>query len=252
MAAFLLMSRRSATCSRGPAPGADRIGVACRRWAGPSVDRPNLLDLRAGRTQFTIDARLTRAYLTVLAEHRGASWLDQRGLLLGWPDFDRIDALVARYGSPLSDTLIPSDAAPPTPADLDRATLSLALKAFHVAAGPPPDSAITVAPKVLDAVSATVVPADACALVTPAPAGGSVTVAVPDGGWLEVSGPATDLRALLGRLLPPTARFPLMLPTRAGGGATVGVPDLGDGGTWQIRLDLPADTGRAQVCVFSG
>gem|GEM_PF-876620 len=252
VAAFLLVPALGDLIARVSAgrrvPSVAVVGLLA--LAGLSVGA-NVLDLRAGRTQFTNDARLTRAYLTVLAEHPGASWLDPVGLLLGWPDFGRIDALVARYGSPLTDTLIPSDAEPPTAADLDRATLSLALKAFAVAAGAPPDSAITVVPKVVSAVSATVVSADACALVTPAPTGGRVTIAVPDGGWLEVSGPTTNLRALLGRLRPPTERFPLVLPTRAGSGATVGVPDLGDGGTWQVRLDLPTGTGQAQMCVFS-
>jgi hypothetical protein len=212
----------------------------------------NLVDFRAGREQFNADARLTRAYLTVLAEHRGASWLDPGGLLPGWPTIDQLDVLIARYGSPLRDTLIPSDAEPPRPDDLDRATLSLALKAFRVAPGPPPGPAIPVVPKVLTVASATVVSANACVEVTPAPTGGSVTVAVPGGGWLEVSGPAADLTALLGHLRPPTARFQLTIPTRAGDGATLAVPDLGDGSSWQVALDLPAGTGRAQVCVFSG
>ncbi|HEY8819010.1 MAG TPA: hypothetical protein VIM25_09340 [Candidatus Limnocylindrales bacterium] len=212
----------------------------------------NLVDLRAGRRQFSADARLTRAYLTVLAEHRGASWLDAGGLPPGWPDIDQLDVLLARYGSPLRDTLIPSDATPPRPDDLDRATLSLALKAFRVAPGPPPGPAIPVVPKVLAVASATVVSANACVEVTPAPTGGSVTVAVPGGGWLEVSGPAADLTALLGHLRPPTARFQLTIPTRAGDGATLAVPDLGDGSSWQVALDLPAGTGRAEVCVFSG
>ncbi|HEY8637148.1 MAG TPA: hypothetical protein VIL81_07785 [Candidatus Limnocylindrales bacterium] len=212
----------------------------------------NLVDLRAGRRQFSADARLTRAYLTVLAEHRGASWLDAGGLPPGWPDIDQLDVLLARYGSPVRDTLIPSDAEPPRPDDLDRATLSLALKAFRVAPGPPPGPAIPVVPKVLKVVSATVVSANACVEVTPAPTGGSVTVAVPGGGWLEVSGPAADLTALLGHLRPPTARFQLTIPTRAGDGATLAVPDLGDGSSWQVALDFPAGTGRAEVCVFSG
>ena len=212
----------------------------------------NLVDLRAGRAQFTADARLTRAYLTVLVGHRGASWLDPGGLPLGWPDIDQVEALSARYGSPLHDTLIPSDAPPPPAADLDRATLSLALKAFRVVSGRPPSSAVTVVPKVLKMVSATVVSANACVDVTPAPTGGSVTVAVPGGGFLEVSGPAADLTALLGQLRPPTTRFPLTLPTRAGGGATLAVPDLGAGSSWQVRLDFPAGTGRTDMCVFSG
>ena len=212
----------------------------------------NLVDLRAGRRQFTADAGLTRAYLTVLAQHRGASWLDPGGLPIGWPAIDQLDALVTRYGSPVHDTLIPSDATPARPADLDRATLSLALKAFRVASGPPPGSTVAVAPKVLKVVSATVVSANACALVTPAPNGGSVTIAVPGGGLLEVRGPAVDVTALLGHLRPPTARFPLTLPTGAGGDATLAVPAVGDGSSWQVRLDLPAGTGPAEVCVFSG
>jgi hypothetical protein len=211
----------------------------------------NLVDLRVGRAQFSADARLTRAYLTVLAEHRGASWLDPGGLPLGWPGFDQLDALVSRYGSPVSDTLIPSDAAPPRAADLDRATLSLALKAFQVASGPPPGSAVAVAPRILDVASASVVPG-ACVAVTSAPTDGSVTIAVPDGGWLEVTGPAADVHAQLGRRDPPTSRFQVTLPTGSGGVATLGVPDLGDASAWQVRLDVPAATGQADVCVFSG
>ena len=253
VAAFLLVPAAADLISR-LAPGAH-----CRPWLSRVSPRSsalsigsNLVDLRAGRAQFTADARLTRAYLTVLAEHRGASWLDPGGLPLGWPDIDQVEALSARYGSPLHDTLIPSDAPPPPAADLDRATLSLALKAFRVVSGRPPSSAVTVVPKVLKMVSATVVSANACVDVTPAPTGGSVTVAVPGGGFLEVSGPAADLTALLGQLRPPTTRFPLTLPTRAGGGATLAVPDLGDGSSWQVRLDFPAGTGRTDVCVFSG
>jgi hypothetical protein len=210
----------------------------------------NLVDLRAGRRQFSADARLTRAYLTVLAEHRGASWLDAGGLPRGWPDFDQLDLLLARYGSPVRDTLVPSDATPPRPDDLDRATLSLALKAFRIASGPPPGSAVAAAPKVLKVASATVVPGNGCVVATPAPTGGSVTVAVPDGGWLGVTGPAAPVDVWLGRLRAPTSRFQLTLPT-GGAGAALGVPDLGDRSSWQVTLDLPTGTGHADICVFS-
>ncbi|MEA2619860.1 MAG: hypothetical protein QOC97_633, partial [Chloroflexota bacterium] len=212
----------------------------------------NLVDFRAGREQFNAHARLTRAYLTVLAEHPGASWLDAAGLLPGWPAIGQLDVLLASYGSPLRDTLIPSDAEPPRPDDLDRATLSLALRAFRVAPASPPAPAIPIVPKILTVASVTVVSADACAEVTPATSGGSVTVAVPGGGWLEVSGPAADVSARLGHLRPPTERFRLTIPTRAGGGATLAVPDLGDGSSWQVAVDLPAGAGPAEVCVFAG
>jgi hypothetical protein len=210
----------------------------------------NLVDLRAGRTQFIDDARLTRAYLTVIADHGQAGWMDPSGLPLGWPDFEQLRAIIARYGSPVDDSVVPSDATQPRAADLDRATVSLALKAFKIASGPPPVSAGAAGPTVLQIVSATVVRANGCVVATPAPTGGSVTVAVPDGGWLGVTGPATSVDVWLGRLKAPTSRFQLTLPT-GGGGAALGVPDLGDGSSWQVRLDLPTGTGHADICVFS-
>ncbi len=211
----------------------------------------NALDLLAGRGEFASHARVTRAYLQMISEREGGTSLDPSGLLPGWPGFEQLDALVARYGSPIRDTLVASDATPPRPEDLERATVSLVGTAFHVVDGSPPATAHAVAATILAVGSARITPAGVCVDGSGTGSASRVTVSVPDGGWLEITAPGTGLTASLGQSLPPTTRLQIAIPPGTGGPATVALPVLGNGSSWQVTLSpLPSAT-PAHLCVYS-
>jgi hypothetical protein len=211
----------------------------------------NILDLIAGRNEFASHARLTRAYLEVISEREGRTSLDPNGLLLGWPDFEQLDTLLTRYGSPVRDTLVASDATPPRPEDLERATVSLVGTSFRVVAGAPPDAGHAVASAILGVRSARITPAGLCVDASGTGSASQVTVSVPDGGWLEITAPGAALIASLGRALPPTTRLQLPMTPGTGGPATLALPFLGDGSSWQVTFTpLPSGT-VAHLCVYA-
>ena len=207
----------------------------------------NILDLRAGRATFARNAGLTRAYLTVLAENPGRTWQDPL-MPLGWPAPDRVAALVERYGSPLKDTLVSSNARPPTRAQLERALLGLSNGSFTVTPDESSPAEGTVVPAVLDSGQVVATPADACLSVTTDGADGWITVSVPDGGALIVHGPVDGATASLGRALPPAVSRAKSLPRPSPDDTwVIAVPDVAGDSPWQVRLDLPRPV-TARLC----
>lgn len=250
VAAFLLIPAAGdliASLSTGRRlPRAAVIGLVALAFLSVGA---NVLDLRAGRAQFAANAGLTRAYLTVLAEHPGTHWQDPV-LPRGWPDLERLDGLLGRYGSPLQDTILPSNVVPPTAAQLERALVGLASGSFTTSAGSPPATAKPATTAVLESGGAAVTPDGSCLSVVTSGADGWVTVAAPDGGWLAVSGPADGGTAALGRALPPRSSTAIPLPSSPTGEWSSAVPGLGDGTPWQVRLDLPKPA-TVRLCALS-
>ncbi len=199
----------------------------------------NVLDLRAGRTQFARDAGLTRAYLTLLADRPADSSPDPT-LPLGWPDVRQLDEILQRYGSPLEDTLVPSNVVPPTTSQLEQAVLGMTRGSFSASAVGPAALAGDLIPIVLGSGGAAVTAGGSCLSIVTAAADGWVTLSVPVGGGLLVEGPVDGATASLGWTLPPASRTAIALPTSPTDRWSIAVPDLGMGGLpWQVRLDLP-------------
>jgi hypothetical protein len=208
----------------------------------------NLLDLRAGRAQLIRDAELTRASLAIVEQHRGASWLDWRGLPYGWTDFDTINWILDRYGSPVDDVLVPSNVTVPGPATRDQALIGLSISSFRVEPAAQPSAGDPVEPATTGILGVDL-SRDGDCLVGLARAGGSVTLLVPGGGWLEIDRRSSAAATVsLGRELAPSGRFVLGVPPAARV-LQVSTPDPGDGPPWQVELTLPPDDGPARLCV---
>ena len=250
VAAFLLIpAAADLIASWSPGRQLPRAGVAALIALAVVSVGANVLDLRAGRASFTQDAALTRAYLTVLAENPGQSWPDP-SMPLGWPDPDRVAVLLERYGSPLEDTLIPSNIVRPSETQLERALVALAHGSFTVTADGSPPPGQPQLPVVLASSGASVTPMDSCLAVITSGANGWVTVSVADGGHLTVEGPADGATASLGRALPPDASSAIPLPPSPADTWSIAVPDLRGDTPWQVRLDLPTPV-TVRLCGFA-
>jgi len=239
VAAFLLIPAAAdliasvATGRRSP-----RVGVAALIGLAVLSLRANVLDLAAGRTIFTRDAALTRAYITVIGENPGVSWPDP-SMPIGWPSPDRVAALLERYGSPLRDTLVASNVIRPGKAQLERALIALAQGSFTVTPGATPPDRPSGAPPVLDSSGMTTDAVGSCLSVTPTAPGGWLTVSLPDGGQLVVQGAAPGATASLGRARPPAVSSAKELPASSDGASSIRVPNLAGDTRWRVRLDLP-------------
>jgi hypothetical protein len=209
----------------------------------------NVLDLRTGRAALTGDASSTRAYLTVLAENAGRSWPDP-SLPLGWPDLDRLAGLLERYGSPLQDSLVPSDASRPGKAALERALIGLAHGSFSVTADGTPPAGHPQVPPVLASAGGVVTPTDRCLSFATSGEDGWITVSVPDGGQLAIEGPVDGATVSFGRARPPASSTARPVPTSPSDTWSIAVPDLGSGAPWQARLDLPGPV-TVRLCDFA-
>jgi hypothetical protein len=207
----------------------------------------NLLDLRAGRARLNTVAEVTRATFEIVDANRGAPWLDWRGLPYGWTDFETITWIIDRYGSPVHDVLVSSNAPPPGAAARDQAIIGLSISSFRVDPAAQPSAGRAVEPATTAAHAVDVVRERGC-LVAATATGGSVTVAVPPGGWLELApGSVPGLAVALGRELPPSGRFVVAIPPDSRV-LRVSTPDVGPGPAWQIRVDLPRVDG-LRLCV---
>jgi hypothetical protein len=209
----------------------------------------NVVDLRDGRAIFIRDAALTRAYLTVLTENSGATWTDP-AMPLGWPAPDRIATLLDRYGSPLEDTLVPSNVTRPSAARLEQALIALAHGAFTATPDGSAPAGQPQVPAVLDSSGATATPTDSCLSVTTTSADGWITVSVADGGQLTVDGATDGTTLSLGRALPPAPSNAKPLPPSPTGTWSIAVPDLSGDAPWQARLDLPVPV-TIRLCSFA-
>lgn len=209
----------------------------------------NILDLRAGRVIYNGAATLTRAYITVMNENPGVSWPDPL-MPYGLPGPERLAPLLERYGSPTEDTLVPSNVVPPGKARLERALIGLAQGSFTFTTGGPPPTGRPAIPVVLDSDGAVVTPNDGCLSVVTSGTDGRVTVSVPDGGRLIVTGLGSGTVASLGRARPPDPATARPLPPSGDDAWSIAVPNLGDDSPWRVRLDIPGPVS-ARLCGFA-
>lgn len=250
VAAFLLIPAAgdliATISSKGRLRRAAAVGLIALAWLAVGA---NVLDFRSGSAIFKRNAGLTRAYLTVLAEHPETRWVDPV-LPLGWPDIEQLEGFLEHYGSPLRDTLVPSNVVPSSQAQLERALVALAHGSFNVSVGRPPVTARSTTPTVLETGGTVATPAGSCLSVVSSAPEGWVTVAVPDGGWLVLDGPADGATASLGQAVRPARGSAIPLPHSPDGTWSIAVPHIGDGLPWQVRLDLPLPV-TAHLCAIS-
>ncbi len=202
----------------------------------------NLLDLGTLGRILRTQAERTRAELTVIQSHPDATWMDEASLSVGMPRLGTLRGLLAKYGSPTRDAWLASAAPSPDRQTLDQAYARLAGSGFTV--GPIGPGRPGVPTAALTDRDVAIQPAGRCIAVTPAGPAPSVTLEVPGGGGLDLSGDA-DATAWLGYQLPPTKERNVTVPLLAGQSAHIAVPDVGDGSTWQVRV---APTGPTTIC----
>jgi hypothetical protein len=209
------------------------------------VTAANAVALGPIRARFQSNADLTRAYITLAASHRSASWIDPQPGLPGMPPVPVLLATIDRFGSPDQDRIVPSVVRNPGDRAREDALLLLVGHGFRIEPGTPAAVALPIQVLALGGASATW---DAgCLSLGDVGPKGTVTVAVPTGSRLRVAAPdSIAARAILGLAFPPTRAIDL--PVTAGIPLDVVVPDIGDAPVWRVRLDLAAAKGTIQVC----
>ena len=208
------------------------------------VHNANWLEL--GRRDWLNRAGETRAYIALLDVVPPA--LVNREVAVDWniPDPPRMRRLIASYGDPARDVLVPTVVRPPSARDEDRALFRLVGGNFTIR--PDGSEGGGRAPQVVRSSGGTVGPAGECVRAVPDLRRASVTVHLPDRGALRLSSvaPATG-RAFLQRTSDdPQQQNGLDLPFGPEG-AVIGVPAL-DGDGWLVTVHLPDAAGEVTLC----
>ena len=85
-----------------------------------------------------VHAGLTRAYVALVQQYEGATWIDPDHRPPGMPAPIELLALTRRFGSPTADAFLSAAAPPAGPTERERALIMLVGDAFRVIPGPPP------------------------------------------------------------------------------------------------------------------
>ncbi len=207
----------------------------------------NAMELKTGRDEFQIYADLTRSYVTIIEQSHDRTWMDPAGLLLEWPTVDEVRALVDRYGNPAADEFLPQVATRPSDGAFEQALLRLVGRGFRVGSGPS-SSPTKLALRVVAFDGTRPASDGVCLAVVPTGSSPSVTVQVPSGTWIEVLGSGGIGSALLGHQLRPSPRTRISFVLSEVPATYVRIPDIGDGTTWQVKVELPSTGMRMSLC----
>ncbi len=208
----------------------------------------NIVLIRAGRDDWLTRANEARAYLALLDTAPAERIRPPEEVPWVIPDPPTMRALIARYGSPARDALVPSVVPRPRPADRDRALFRYLGGDFRPvsATSAAPDGPLTVT----GLAGGTLTPvADGCLVLHPQQRTETLIVELPDGQALDVT--TTDagaLRAYLGREAPPQAATRIDVAVGAEQTTRLAMPTHGDGEPWLVRLVVPGAAGETTVC----
>lgn len=199
--------------------------------------------LIAGRDQLLSEARDTQAVIEVVERYRDTpSVSDGRPVLRSAVTVGRLHEIVAEAGKPTAAT-------PPTPAEIDRALISVAGAGFT--ANPATGISVrAISPRVVGRSSLTeTVLSDRCLSLTATGIDPNVTVLVPDGGSATLQSDGSGgAQAYIGRFTMQevdSIKFDL-----AGEPEVISVPWLQDGVEWLLRIDPPDGVKNGRLCVF--
>lgn len=208
----------------------------------------NLAALFRGADVFRQQTGLTRAYVALVQQYEGATWIDPDDRPPGMPSPIELLALMRRFGSPTADAFLSAAAPPAGPKERERALIMLAGDAFRVEPGPPP-AGRPGPPTVLDDAGVATTGGD-CVAVTPSAGRSSMEILAPSDSWIEVTlpdGGTGDAR--IGHTLPPASRTRKAFAADPGQRVSVHVPSIGDGSDWRVGLRLRAPT--ARICTWA-
>jgi hypothetical protein len=161
------------------------------------------------------------------------------------PPVPELVETVRKHGSPLRDDLVSRVAPAPAPRAREIALLRVVGDGFRVGR---PARGGTATRLSLVAIEDLVAEQDGhCYVLRKVGPRAAATLSALGGTRIRVTTVSrVDSAALLGHDFPPSRSVELDLA--AGSPADVQIPDTGDGGMWQVRLDLQDATGRARVC----
>jgi hypothetical protein len=208
----------------------------------------NLIAMRDGRNHLVAQSTQVRATVAMILQHGGSPALPDTKGQFPIPGRTRLEQLVARYGSPVTDPL--AGVGEPTAAALDSALFDLVGEQFVARAAPL--AVVVVAPTVVSSSAVEIVADGGCLLVRPIGPSPSLVVAVTSGEALYIEG--TNAPGQAQAFLAKYAQAfetdkPLAVVLSTESATAVIVPDLGAGEGWHVRID-PA-TPQWRACVGS-
>jgi hypothetical protein len=195
--------------------------------------------LLAGRDAFLAIARETSAVIGFVERYRGTPAVPDKRMLSPLPTVGRLHEIVTAAGIPEAPRQNPSAY------ELDRALFRVAGGSFSTQTGTAVGMRVQV--RLVDQHATDITPSpDGCLVVQVAGSDSYVTVTVPDGGSMTVTGePSTEGLVYLERYaLVPEHSLPVNLSF---GPVSVVVPLLRDGQDWLLRF--ASQQGRAELCV---
>ncbi len=208
----------------------------------------NASTLLAGRREWTARANEARAYIGMLDAVPTERIRPPAEVPWTIPDPPAMRELIARYGSPARDALVPSVVPRPRADDRDRALFRYV--GGHFRPVPATGGTPAATPMVTGLAGGRLTPrADGCLVLVPERRTETLIVQLADGQALDVTPTgAGDLRVYLGREEPPQRATEIELPLPAARVTRLALPILGDGQPWLVRLVVPDDAGETTVC----
>jgi len=248
-AVFLLIAVASWLSGRDLEARRPRVAVTIGLLAAVAL-ASNGVSLLGTRSVFLSRADETKAALFLMTEYGGSPAIpDDRAM---WatgayiPRPDRLREILARYGSPLHDSLVPRNRAIPDAA-LDTVLFRLVAHALEIGpAGTLPPSPVALS--VEAAVNVAVQPSGGCVVLRPTAPDPQLYLVAPGGSALfaraDAAGAAQVFLSGRGTY---TEEASKRLPANLGAVTRIGLPDLGDDSTWLVRFD-PSDDGATRLC----
>lgn len=201
--------------------------------------------LAANQAQARFNADVTRAYIALALTRGDESWVDPDSVIGLMPPVPVLVATIRNHGSPLRDELVPGVVAAPGRRARELALVAMVGDGFRVVRATRDGKQTQLS--LIDIEDVTVARDGPCFVLRNAGREGAVTISAPGGTRTRVTAASpVNGAAVLGREFPPSR--PIDLDLMAGLPVDVVIPDIGDGGSWQVRLEVPDATGRVSVC----
>jgi hypothetical protein len=217
------------------------LGVGFLTFALVVSTAANVGELRANRARFQYLADLTRAHIAIARAHRGERWIDPTARIGVMPPVPVLLETVEQHGFPLTDSLVPRAGS----RVYETALLGLVGDRFRVEPAARRGQLVPIT--VTDTNDLVAATAGECISLRGAGDDAGVTFSARGGTRVRVTAASTmNGSATLARDWPPVRIVPLELMSSSP--VDIVVPDTGDGGKWQVGLQVASATQRVRVC----